>query len=80
MNIENENFKFKEIDQNVVLKILQDTNTSKSAGIDKMSGIFIKDGAEVLAKPLTQLINLSISSLTFPDPCKVAKLKALINK
>ena len=42
--------------------------------------VFIKDGAEVLANPLSQIINLSVATSTFPDPCKIAKLKALFKK
>ena len=45
-----------------------------------LSEVFIKDGAEVLAKPLSQLINISIFSSTFPDLCGIAKLKALYKK
>ena len=56
------------------------TNANKAPGIDKLPGIFIKDGADLLAAPLTQLINLSISTSTFPDAFKIAKLIALFKK
>ena len=36
------------VDQTVILNLLSKTNISKAAGIDKLSGIFIKDGAEKL--------------------------------
>ena len=52
----------------------------KAPGIDKLPGIFIKDGADLLAPPLTQLINLALSTSTFPDPFKIAKLIALFKK
>ena len=35
-----------------VLKIMQDIKSSKAAGIDKLSGRFLKDGAYILAKPV----------------------------
>ena len=40
----------------------------------------MKDGAEILAKPLSEICNLSITSRTFPNACKVAKLKPIFKK
>ena len=40
----------------------------------------MKDGAEVLALPLCNLVNLSIKQSLFPDQCKIAKLKPLFKK
>ena len=39
-----------------------------------------KDGAVILAKPVTKIRNLSIKSGVFPDPCKLAKLKPIFKK
>ena len=61
-------------------KCLKKTNVNKAPGIPKLTGIFIRDGADLLAAPLTQIINLSIATSTFPDPCKIAKLRALFKK
>ena len=63
-----------------VLKIMQDIKSSKAAGIDKLSGRFLKDGADILAKPVSALCNLSISRGVFPSACKVAKLKPIFKK
>ena len=52
----------------------------KAAGIDNLSGKFLKDGAEILAKSLSEICHLSITSRTFPDACKVAKLKPFFKK
>merc|ERR1712015_386010 len=68
------------VDQTVILNLLSKTNISKAAGIDKLSGIFIKDGAEKIALHFTKIINLSIQSSSFPDLCKIAKLIALFKK
>ena len=68
MNINNQ-LKFKEIGADQIYEILKQTNASKAPGIDKLSGTFIRDGAEFLANPLSQIINLSIASSTFPDLC-----------
>ena len=49
-------------------------------GIDGINGIFVKDGAIILAAPIRDLFDLSIKFSTFPDNCKVAKLKPLYKK
>ena len=61
-------------------KILRSTNVRKAAGIDDLSGHFMKDGSRVLSKPITELCNLSIKLGSFPDSCKIAKLKPLLEK
>ena len=40
----------------------------------------MKDGAEVLALPLCNLVNLSTKQSLFLDQCKIAKLKPLFKK
>ena len=63
------------------------TNTSlrcldvcKAPGMDEISYKFLKDGAEVLKKPICDIINLSINLFTFPDKCKFAKLIPSLKK
>ena len=48
--------------------------------MDRISSKVLKDGAEVLALPLCNLINLPIKQSLFPDQCKIAKLKPLFKK
>ena len=54
--------------------------SSKAAGVDKLSGRYLKDDANILAKPISALCNLSISQGVFPSACKVAKLKPIFKK
>ena len=56
------------------------TNVRTAAGIDDLSGRFLKDGSPVLSKPISELDNLSVKLGSFPDSCKIAKLKPLIKK
>ena len=70
-------FHLASVSENSILTILKATQVSKAAGIDNLSGRFLKDGAKVLSKPISELCNLSITSEKFPDPCKVIKLKPL---
>ena len=76
----NSSFKLEQVAIGTIEKMLQVTNANKAAGIDNLPGLFVKDGAELLAPPLTQIINLSIASSLFPDPCKIAKLITLFKK
>ena len=63
-----------------VLKIMTNIESSKAAGVDKLSGRFLKDGGNILAKPISTLCNLSISQGVFPNACRVAKLKSIFEK
>ena len=55
--------------ENSILNILQATQVSKAAGLNNLSGHFLKDGEN--------LCNLSIISEKFPDSCRVVKPKPL---
>ena len=63
-----------------VLEILQFLDISKAVGIDKISGRFLNDRANILAKPIAKIYNISISSGLFSSDCKIAKLKPLYKK
>ena len=73
-------FNFNSIDESLIQKHLENTKITKASGIDNMLGIFLKDGAEFICKPLTQICNLSIKLSTFPQNFKIAKLKPLYKK
>ena len=53
-----------------ILNILKSTQFSKAAGFDSLFGCFLKDGAKVLAKLISDLGNLSINPEKFPVFCK----------
>ena len=74
------NFQHSETSPEKILSILKGLNPSKAAGIDNLSGKFLKDGAHVLARPISQLCNLSIKLNSFPRSCKIAKVKLLFKK
>ena len=71
---------FAKIESDRVFKIIKDFDESKAPDSDNLSGIFLKDGASLIATPITQLCNLSISSNRFPDTCKIVKPKQLFKK
>ena len=71
---------FQTVQSNTIFNLLQSCNVNKTAGIDDVSDRFLKDGAGVLAIPITQICNLSIKLSHFSKDCKVAKLKPLYTK
>ena len=64
-------FKFNAVSEENVLKLLQDWDENKAAGLNNISGKFLKNGATVLAKPISQIYNLSIKYSIFPSRCKI---------
>ena len=79
-NLQDKCFSFVPVNKVYIEKLLSEINISKAAGIDSISGRFLKDGASKLAIPVMQLFNLSIALSTVPDNCKIAKLKPLFKK
>ena len=71
---------FQTVQPNTISNLLKSCNVNKAAGIDNVSGRFLKDGADVLGIPITQICNLSIKLSHFPKECKVAKLKPFYEK
>ena len=76
----NLNFQLLETSPEKIPSILKGLNPSKAVGIDNLSGKFLKDGAHVLARPISQLCNLSIKEVSFPRSCKIARVKPLFKK
>ena len=58
-------FTFQTIESSSILKLLKNVEVNKAAGIDDISGRFLKDRADILAIPVTQICYLSLSFLTF---------------
>ena len=75
-----ENFKLDSTSDGYIFNILKNVEVTKSTGIDQISGKFLKDGARILAKPINELCNLSMTVGSFPDACKITKVKPLFKK
>ena len=63
-----------------ILKILRNIETSKAAGIDSVPGRFLNDGANILAKLITGICNLSMSLNKLPSAFKLAEVKSIFKK
>ena len=75
-----ENLKLDATTEGYLFNILKNVEVTKAAGIDQISGKFLKDGAQILAKPISELCNLSMTLGSFPDACKIARVKPLFKK
>ena len=80
LKLQEKKFSFNPCTEAEVLKLLNAIDPSKSVGLDNLGGKFLKEGAESLAHPICQLINMSIEKSIFPDSCKIAKLIPLFKK
>ena len=63
-----------------MVKWLESLNPSKASGIHGITGKFLKEEVQCSSSPITQLCNLLISLSTFPEKCKIAKLKPMFKK
>ena len=75
-----DNFNLNLTTEKKISEVLQFIGISKRAGIYDISGRFLKDCANILAKPIAKICNTSISSGLFPSDCKIANLKSLYKK
>ena len=75
-----ENFELVSITEGYLFNILKNVEVTKAAGIDKISGKYLKDGAQILTKSISELCNLSMTLGSFLDACKIAKLNPLFKK
>ena len=64
-------FKFSNVTEVLVLKLLKDMNIDKAAGMHNLSGKFLKEEANILAKPISEICNLSIKYSLFPTDCRL---------
>ena len=78
--IQGSHFNLASVSENSILTILKSTHVSKAAGLDGLSDRFLKNGAKLLAKRISDSCNLSINSEKFLNSCKVAKLRPLYKK
>ena len=72
--------KFEKVSSVSVVKVLKESKTSKATGVDNLAGRFLKDSSDTLCTPIARICNLSIKLASFPDKCKVAKIKSLYKK
>ena len=70
-------FHMTEVDEQFVLHQLLSLKTNKVIGLDKVSARLLKNSAHTIAASVTNLLNLSIRTGTFPNLWKCSKITAL---
>ena len=70
----NSTFTFKNIDEIIVKKTINNLPAKNSCGYDDVSSKLLKVIAPVIIKPLTLLINQVLNTGLFPDKLKIAKV------
>ena len=73
-------FKLKSVHPDVVLKIVQNLKNSKSTGLDDIDTNTLKLIIIDILPALTHIVNLSLTTLTFPKSWKLAKVVPLLKK
>lgn len=68
------------LDQNFVLEGLQSINVKKGVGPDGVHPLILKRCAKLLAAPLTELFNESLSSGVFPNQWKKSSVTPIFKK
>ena len=67
-------FKFEPVSKEKVRRHLAQLKSTKSPGHDNLPPRLLKDCANVIAKPLTHIINLSLNTSLVPNKLKIAKV------
>ena len=70
----------KPIDESFVSKRISNINAKKVTGVDNISPKLHHYAKPVIAKPISDLVNLSLSSATFPDSLKIAHVAPIHKK
>ena len=65
---------FKPIDESFVSKRISNINVKKASGVDNIFPKLLHYAKPVIAKPISDLVILSLSSATFPDTLKISRV------
>ena len=79
-NVDDNKSVFNRVTYEHVHKVLGNMNPSKATGMDNIPTRFLKDGASILAHPITLIVNQSLCSGTIHDELKLARVVPLYTK
>ena len=74
------NMSFSQISEEAVMEVLNNLKQKLSCGHDGISSRLLKASKNVICKPLTLIINQTLTSGIFPDTLKIAKIIPLFKK
>ena len=67
-------FELQNLTEKETIRLLRGLGRHKATGLDDIPARFLRDGAHIIANPLTHIINLSISTGTVPGDMKSARV------
>ena len=73
-------YSFSVVSENKVHGYLNKLSADKATGLDDIPSRFVRDGASIIACPLSHVINLSLIQGTIPDDLKSARVVPLFKK
>ena len=73
-------FCFTQIEQSIVTNIIHKLKNKSSHGYDNISNKLLKRASDIIVKPLTIIINQSLSTGIFPKQLKISRVKPLKKK
>ena len=73
-------FSFQTITENKVSKIINKLKNKVSYGYDSISNIMLKMAHDPLIRPLTLLINQTLSTVIFPNALQISRIKPLFKQ
>jgi hypothetical protein len=73
-------FSFSSVNPDFVEKRINKINVKKATGIDGISPKLLHFAKPIIVKPLTDIVNLSISTSNFPDRLKEAQVAPIHKK
>ena len=76
----NTQFKFNYVSEKEVLKIIDSLKNKASYGTDEISNKLLKSIKNEICKPLTLIINQSLTTGIFPNAFKTSKVKSIYKK
>ena len=79
LHIPSDSFKLQLTNKEEVFKMLSNIDPEKACGLDEIPCRMLKDSAEILAEPKSQIVNMLLGS-KFPKGCKTAKVRPIFKK
>ena len=73
-------YSFSLVTENQILRYLTKLSANKATGLDGIPSRFVKDGAPIIAQPLSHIINLSLIQGVVPDELKSARVIPIFKK
>ena len=75
-----DSFKFEPVSEESIRKSLKRLSANKVTGLDDLPTRFFREGADIIAFPISHIINLSLYSGQVPDDMKLTRAVPLYKK